>query len=426
MDSVIISTPANINRRDRPIDQLMKEDIDVDIETVVETHITRPIETVEQEPSPPLEIPTRHKKETTKAVTFQSHRQGHESGDSMSLLRKLARATSTSPSPKAEAKKRDMATEDRENAQPPHDGIPKAKSLRNPRRVISEPPHPKSALEAIVNEAKENHDPQYGDNTIASLEDIISPNLEATNSTLNNTPDASKKEEKPYRRPSRLAESVRTEGASEKQGRSHDTDESLTQAQKERQQEEVAWEALNKRLNTAHSTLSDANRGLRRIENRIEGVEAVDSAGLKAVTSDDKGTAGSKAPASKTITGQRPQSKPEGQPEVPKAHVSAPTTITTTSTVMKQPEVHVCARCGGPSLWQGLWAEMCSNFYWYNADKGYRLTWLGWVLFLWLAWLTAELSLHDMYADYIHGPIFPFITFNVTVRSVLSLFGRGW
>lgn len=403
MESILMSTPANINRRDRPIDMLMSADNEVDIEDDIGFRDTRPAEVVNPEPSPPLEIPRRHRKET-KSVTFQSRQERHQREDSRTLLRKLARGLSTSPSPKAEYKEPDVARQERIPVAA-KEVFQKSKSLRDPRRVISEPPHPKSALEAIVNEAKENHDPQYGENTIASLEDIIHPNLESTISTLNNTPEAAPKREERVYRPSRLAEAMGADDSPDKNRRTED----LRQAE-DRRQEDLTLEALNKRLTTAHSTLTDANRGLRRIENRIEGVDGDDAKERKPAGADKTGT--------KSVLSQKTATK-GAQSASAAIPVSAPS-----ATVVQG--VHVCARCGGHSLWRGLWGEFLGNFYTHSEGRGYRFTWLGWLLLLWLLWLTAELSLHDVYADYMYGPIFPFVAFNVTVRTVLSLFGKGW
>ena len=114
------------------------------------------------------------------------------------------------------------------------------------RRMRSEPVIPKSALEAIIEENKHQQPHQnFGESTIQSLEDIVHPDLDPT-------------------------DTITFDFGAGGVNRNLNTDLPLTQAEKDRRQEDLAMEGLNKRLRAARTSIKDANRGLRRVENSIE------------------------------------------------------------------------------------------------------------------------------------------------------------
>jgi hypothetical protein len=223
------------------------------------------------------------------------------------------------------------------------DKVTVASDARGPeddlRRVRSEPPHAKSALEAIMQETRnQQNDLEFGESTIQSLEDIVHPNFDLTDPTITFDYDTA----------AAVQESV-------------DTGEPLTQAQKDRRQEDLAMEGLNKHLRAARTSIKDASRGLRRVENRIEAAEEV----------------------------QQP----------------APTPKTTTTVVVRKPVdangyTH-CEVCGGGyhSVWYALWFEFRSLFYsWYpNSRFGISFTWLGAWCLGWLTWYIIESTLCSFY-----------------------------
>ncbi|KAK0846745.1 hypothetical protein LTS02_014756 [Friedmanniomyces endolithicus] len=142
----------------------------------------------------------------------------------------------------------------------------------DPRRVFSEPAHAKSALADVLKEVRElerreeadGEEAQMGETTIQSLEDIVSPDLgngmDGRDTTATLTLD------------------ITTETVIE---REIDADGSpdgapTTQAERDRRQEKLAMEAMNKHLRAARTSIKDANKGLRRVENRIDAA-AIDS-----------------------------------------------------------------------------------------------------------------------------------------------------
>ncbi|KAK1066244.1 hypothetical protein LTR74_007292 [Friedmanniomyces endolithicus] len=143
----------------------------------------------------------------------------------------------------------------------------------DPRRVFSEPAHAKSALADVLKEVRElerreeadGEEAQMGETTIQSLEDIVSPDLgngvDGRDMTATLTLD------------------ITSETVIEREiDASENVDEALTtQAERDRRQEKLAMEAMNKHLRAARTSIKDANRGLRRVENRMDAA-AIDSA----------------------------------------------------------------------------------------------------------------------------------------------------
>ncbi|KAF2733039.1 hypothetical protein EJ04DRAFT_469061 [Polyplosphaeria fusca] len=125
----------------------------------------------------------------------------------------------------------------------------------NPQAEVVEPARPtlpKSALQAIVEEARANghghrYDDQYGDSTINSLEDIISPNgdgferIEQDEDTL--------------------------------QGIQLPTTAPRNEAERQRQKEAIQLHSMHSRLQAARTGIRDVNRGIRRVERRFEDLD---------------------------------------------------------------------------------------------------------------------------------------------------------
>ena len=238
--------------------------------------------------------------------------------------------------------------------------------------IQSVPPQPKSALAAIVREAKAGTDLNIGESTIASLEDIVNPNLEPSNSTL-------------------TFESVLPAA------RPNDAGAPETQSEKDRRQEGLALENLAKHLRSTRINLKDVNRGLRRIENQVETAQAGDS-------------------PSKSSHIQRIYTDRNGRT--------------------------VCDHCGGAftSHWRALWVEFRENFYiWDDSSSfGLRPTWLGLVCLIWCVWYLIESSLcsvycHKLYASKMIGygvdpdaPIFPFVIPTLLLRPLKPLWEPFW
>jgi hypothetical protein len=118
------------------------------------------------------------------------------------------------------------------------------------------PQLPSSALQALVQEAKANGRRQsadFGDSTINSLEDLISPEGEMDEDTL--------------------------------QGLQLPTITPRNEAERQRQQELQHLHRMNDRLRAARTSIRDASRGMKRVEDRVEHGEEVEG-GAKAVLSE--------------------------------------------------------------------------------------------------------------------------------------------
>ena len=278
-----------------------------------------------------------------------------------------------------------------ESAKAPAPDRPAASAAREPeadmvvdddlRRTRSEPTNPKSALEAIVREARDQDGTQqFGDSTIQSLEDIVNPDLDPTDPTIT------------------FDFGVAADGLQQQENL--DADRPLTQAEKDRRQERLAMEGMNKHLRTARTNIKDANRGLRRVENRIE-----------------------------TVQGNRPP---------PEQNLNTNTNTQTVTVVTKASQGKHgktdCLACGGgyQSVWYALWAEFRSCFYTWDPSNRYRIrfTWLGLACLLWWTWYLSETTLcsyycHQFYAYEMVGfgvdpdaPRFPFVIPTLVFRPL--------
>ncbi|KAF2772823.1 hypothetical protein EJ03DRAFT_171217 [Teratosphaeria nubilosa] len=263
---------------------------------------------------------------------------------------------------------------------------PKDDAVEQPlRRVHSEPSHGKSALADVLRDMRSEPNALYGDTTMQSLEDIVNPNLEPTDPELTNDD----------------AEAVAGHGFDEGE---------FTQAEKDRRQERLAIEAMNKHLRAARTSIKDANRGLRRVENKIEGVDSGTSAPVEVPKVAAIAPEGRRAPSGRTV----------------------------------------CEHCGGTyygSVWKALWIEFRSNFYTYPGEapathpvlpkqkqerwwhnRHIHLTTLGLAVLAFMVYAVMELWLcdiycHKRYAQTMVGfgvdpnaPIFPFVIPTLLLR----------
>jgi hypothetical protein len=155
-------------------------------------------------------------------------------------------------------------TSNNENPRPrsrsPRKSSPGKKPLQNeiarqPREQIAAPLEParptlpRSALEAIVEEARAHvrgplHEDQYGDSTIDSLEDLIADDGEGSE---NVDPDEDTL-----------------------QGLELPTEPPRTEAERQRRRELVQLHKMNQRLRNARTSIRDASRGIKRVEYRVE------------------------------------------------------------------------------------------------------------------------------------------------------------
>lgn len=221
------------------------------------------------------------------------------------------------------------------------------------RAPYGDPNRPRSVLEEIVRDARKDPASAFGDATIQSLEDIVHPNTDPTDTTV--TFDT--------------AENL-------------DIGRPLTQAEKDRRQEDLAIEAMNKHLRAARTSIKDADRGLQRVENKWEETSQIE------------------VPRNSTNSAQR----------------------TKQAVTLSHGAVSACEHCGGSYLW-GLWTELRSIFYVYdkNARSGFRVTWPGVLVLTWLLWNILENLLcyyycHPLYAEFMTGfgvnpdaPRYPFV-----------------
>jgi hypothetical protein len=249
-------------------------------------------------------------------------------------------------------------------------------SREDSRAPHGNPNRPKSVLEEIVRDARKNSTDTFGDATLQSLEDIVHPNTDPTDTTL--ASDAG--------------------GAHKK-----DTADNLgivrplTQAEIDRREEDLAIEAMNRHLRAARTSIKDADRGLQRVENKWES----------------------------TSHGEVSQSSTKSSPQ--------PKQVTTIYRDRKAS----CEHCGGSyhSLWWGLWTELRSCFYTYdkNARYGVRITWPGLLVLAWLLWNLLENLLcyyycHPLYTEFMIGygvdpeaPRYPFVIPTLLFRPLRSV-----
>ncbi|KAI4633120.1 hypothetical protein J4E80_000483 [Alternaria sp. BMP 0032] len=126
------------------------------------------------------------------------------------------------------------------------------------------PQLPKSALQALVDEAKSQDrrpSADFGDSTINSLEDLIAPSGE-----------------------SQIDEDTL-------QGLQLPTETPRNEAERQRQQELLHLHRMNDRLRAARTSIRDASRGMKRVEDQVEHVEEGENGEKVKVTSNSWGRA---------------------------------------------------------------------------------------------------------------------------------------
>ncbi|EMC92767.1 hypothetical protein BAUCODRAFT_27110 [Baudoinia panamericana UAMH 10762] len=247
----------------------------------------------------------------------------------------------------------------------------------NLRREFSEPMHAKSALADVLKEVKAQNDAQFGETTIQSLENIINPSADPTDPTMITD----------------ITEAV------DAVLHAADSKAPATQAEKDRRQEQLAIEAMNKHLRAARTSIKDADNGLRRVENKIDVAQSAD------------------------------------------VQVSTPT-FKRTMTNGKHGKA-ICPTCGGKyhtSVWAALWSEFQECFYTWDRSLPYRvrLTRLGIAVVLFLLWYTIESVLchyycWHMYAESMIGfgvdpdaPMFPFVIPTLLLRPFEPMWRPVW
>ncbi|CZT15923.1 uncharacterized protein RCC_01762 [Ramularia collo-cygni] len=455
-DSVLVSTPA-VNTRNRKIDELMKgETVDVERHGVTTQRQSRfalssatddrPVSAPEGEnrPFPRRRRGAKDKEEAvidenvggpTPLLNVTSKKEGsQENGrnDSIDLLRRLARASSLSPTPasdkvvreypdtkkvieeKQKTKEDDWDASDiptlRQRGRDkrtavdnifanvpakPDNNSQKTRAVfsklaeRDPRRINSEPLQPKSALDAIVQEAKAKHDSNIGDSTMASLEDIVNPNTD--NSSINL--DTDKK--------------ITVEDTIEK-------GEAVSSSEETRRREVREFEEANKRLRVARTSIKDADRGLRRLENQLEATETEPT---KTRPEAKKGT---DTEATKVSPGINKSNKASntGNVQIRYAdHLREFTPYTDHNGRTR------CKHCGGCylSVWRGMWVEFRELFYtWGPEEDGapLKMTWLGTMFAIWWAWIIAEIAMSTLFNPWLYDARFPFVTITLIYRIV--------
>lgn len=222
------------------------------------------------------------------------------------------------------------------------------------------PKLPRSALQAIVEEAKANgqtprHEDQLGDSTIDSLEDLISPaneleGAEADEDTL--------------------------------QGLQVPTQPPRNEAERLRHKELLQLQQMNQRLRNARTSIRDASRGMKKVEHQVEHMEG----------------------------NSNPTPKPSGQ--------GCP-----------------CTSNGHQNPWAIAWSGFTRLFYKPEARRTYGLTWLSVALLTFVAWFVSELLAcekycHKMYAPRMVGfgvaadaPRFPFVVPTLIYRNLQRPWG---
>lgn len=444
--SVLVSTPA-VKGRNRKIDELMKEDeqVETEKESLTSQRQSRFALGGRREHRPvsapgggsktllrrrrsikDKEDAMKSTEENPRALSTvpseDDDQSAHGRHESIDLLRKLARASSLTPSPapeqparqnldrrrKSDAERGRVAKEKWDASDVPTirqrgrevkrplsglfsksaetrvekvDETQKARgpfsklAERDPRRINSEPLQPKSALEAIVQEARAIRDPNIGDSTMASLEDIVNPSTDQ--STLTTAAG-----EKPA---AQQAEEVDIAGVPPEENR---------------RREDREFELANRRLRVARTSIKDADRGLRRLENKLESTDTEPAQ----TTAEHK--AGTQSPASDTRQAYRFPGFPPGL--VPYTDHNGRTK---------------CRHCGGSytSVWRGLFVEFRELFYtWGQAEKGspFELTWLGLLVVTWWTWIFSEMLMSHLFEYTLRDAHFPFITITLIWRAL--------
>lgn len=185
-----------------------------------------------QKPTAPHQKTAAPERPTSKSTTPPPHRQ-HKRDDSREILRALSRKLSNSPSPTNQSASQDQETSKKQVA-PRKEAVPKKQAAP-------------SVLSAILDKWRNNGtDNDFGDSTVESLNGLISPTgIDRQEVAIEDTPRES---ETPNTKPK-------------------------TAAEQERQREMLQLRSMNARLHAARSSIRDANRNARHLENSVDTAE---------------------------------------------------------------------------------------------------------------------------------------------------------
>ena len=231
---------------------------------------------------------------------------------------------------------------------------PSREHSRSRPSVPSHPSHPHSAAEELLQDPVANH---LGDSTIYSLQDLLDANPDVDFSTVlpldGDTLALAADVDKPLLSQPRPPATVREE-------------------------ESIAIQRMNDRLQAARRGLRDASRGIQRIEHQVEVVAEANHTLPE--------------PETKTTADTRKSSKDR---------------VTTTTPAGETFCIH-CANREEVTLGKLVWRALCHFFgYFIRWPRGGwpRFTWLGLLWFLIVAWVFTENTLW-----YVPFPIFPSTT----------------
>lgn len=292
------------------------------------------------------------------------------------------------------------------------------------RRIRSETSRAKSALSDILKEARDQPDGQFGDTTIQSLENIANPGADLTD-TIHN---------------------IDIEQVAQEVVDAIEAEQPMTQAVRQRRQEALAMEALNKHHRAAKNSLKNVNGGLPRIGDQIETAQEAHRLPNSISVNDrpqhelmqdaiDKYV---RAAQNSLGESDRERRRRDDQTETAKEArppLTAPPAANTASSrpTNSRNSRPVCGACGGTSqgsVWQALCLEFLSCFYSYSLphSRRPRPTWLGLLLLASVAWYITESLLcrqfcHKLWAETMIGygvdpnaPRFPFVIPTLLLR----------
>ncbi|WPH02182.1 Hypothetical protein R9X50_00503700 [Acrodontium crateriforme] len=367
---------------------------------------------------------------TNYAVTFKNNqRTEHQRSDSYNLLRQLARVSSASPSParpKSESEGVNLRPKNERQSQSPIQTTSRSKSeeprqQQVKREISTTPPHVDSTplSREKIGDTKTPVVTGAWVDTPAAEHQSRKLTLDVNDTNRNNIPAKAETKQiqspvKPVHASSALADIIakaRTKtganfGDTTLQslenliGEDPEYADHLTQADRDQRQEDLAIEAMNKHLRAASKSIKNANRGLRRVENKMEASQI----GIESLYD----------------TVQEPEKPLATPPSVIQHHGGGP-----------------CAHCGGSyqSVWVGLWTEFRSCFYYWDPTSSYgiRLTRLGFFCVLWFIWYVTENILcanycKPEYAQSLEGwtltpdmPVYPFVIPTLLFRPLKPL-----
>ncbi|GAB7349900.1 hypothetical protein MBLNU459_g0590t1 [Dothideomycetes sp. NU459] len=252
-------------------------------------------------------------------------------------------------------------------------------------RPRSAPPLPASALDAVLHDmrartAQTDDEPTLGDSTIASLEDILNPSSNDPTIAID-IPDAA------------LLDASLADAWADAHSEPVDT-VLTTQSERDRRQELLAIESMNKHLRSARTSLKDTSKALSKMEHRVDAA---------------------------TMSPSKPPR--DSVKDEPRPHLHAAD--------------RVCGSCGRrTSVFRALMDEYLALYYRRERTSrwwGIRLTWLGVACLAFWIWLASETTLcsiycHPTYAYKMRGygvdptaPRFPYVVPTLLFRPFAPL-----